>query len=147
MTEAANPPAPKLTQDQVDQAYRMFYGDGMSVGEIAEALGCWSIYDLTPWLTASTTAVWREAQADARIRVDELIDLVGRLETRIGDLRDEKATLQLRLSRTGRRGRIAEARAETEALRATLARVAAALGVPEDADLPAEAARIAAGKA
>ncbi len=146
MPAGGAPPGQRLAQEQVDRAYRMYYGDGKNLGEIVEALGCGSVYALSPWLTAASTAIWREAQADARIRVDELLDMVGRLETRIGDLRDEKATLQLRLSRTGRRGRIAEARAEAEALRATLARVAVALGVPENADLPAEAARMAAGE-
>lgn len=132
-----------LTQDQVDRAYRMYYGEGRNLGEIVEALGCGSVYALTPWLTAPGMAIAREARADARIQVDELIERTERLQSRIGDLRDEKATLEARLSRTGRRGRVAEARAEAEALRERLAGVAEALGVPEDADLPAEAARLA----
>ncbi len=35
----------------LDEAWKLFYGDGMTLGEIAKKLGC-GIYDLSPWLTA-----------------------------------------------------------------------------------------------
>lgn len=50
----------RLSQEQIDRAYRMFYGDGMNLAQIMEALGC-GLYDLSPWLTRAAINIAREA--------------------------------------------------------------------------------------
>lgn len=52
-------------------AYRLFYGEGLSLGEVAGRLGC-GIYDLSPWLGAPAAAIARQAAADERSRTDPL---------------------------------------------------------------------------
>lgn len=48
-----------LTEEQINRAYRLFYGDGMMLGQIKEAIGC-SIYDLHPWLLEPAKRILRE---------------------------------------------------------------------------------------
>ncbi|OJW21212.1 MAG: hypothetical protein BGO49_24680 [Planctomycetales bacterium 71-10] len=47
-------------EHRVKTAYKLFYGDGLSLGEVAEQLHC-SIYDLSPWLTAAATRMALDA--------------------------------------------------------------------------------------
>lgn len=55
----------KLTEAQVDAAYRMFYGEGLNLGQVAERLGC-GIYTLSPWLYRAAMRIAREAVRDDR---------------------------------------------------------------------------------
>lgn len=55
---------PKLEQQQVDAAYRMFHGEGKDLGHIARELGC-EAGDLNPWLTASSANVAKDVKEDA----------------------------------------------------------------------------------
>ena len=54
----------RLEQAQVDMAYRLFYGDGKKLGEVAKELGC-GLYDLTPWLTAPIVRIVGDLAGDA----------------------------------------------------------------------------------
>jgi len=57
-----------LTSRQVDKAYRLFYGDGMTLRMVMQELGC-GLYDLTPWLTAPAGRIAAAAIEDERSRV------------------------------------------------------------------------------
>ena len=52
-----------LTQREVDKAYRLFYGEGMTLRMIMQELHC-GLYDLSPWLTAPAIRIAREAIKD-----------------------------------------------------------------------------------
>lgn len=47
-----------MTSAQISEAYRLFYGEGLTLGEVAERLGC-GLYDLSPWLySRAARAEW-----------------------------------------------------------------------------------------
>lgn len=49
-----------LTQRQIDMAYRLFYGEGMTLRMVMKELDC-GLYDLSPWLTAPAGRISAEA--------------------------------------------------------------------------------------
>ncbi|SFF22251.1 hypothetical protein [Methylobacterium sp. yr596] len=55
----------RLTDEQVNRAYRLFYGDEMSLREIMRELDC-GLYDLAPWLTAPASRIAAAAIAQDR---------------------------------------------------------------------------------
>ncbi|KMO21386.1 hypothetical protein SQ03_03260 [Methylobacterium platani JCM 14648] len=59
------PDATALTEDQTNRAYRLFYGEGMNLGQVAETLGC-GLYALTPWLTAPSLRIAEQAITDSK---------------------------------------------------------------------------------
>lgn len=85
----------KLTEDQINRAYRLYYGENKTLGEIVEALQC-SLYDLTPWLTAPGMAIAQNSREDVfeRIRMyrtacEDAIKLVeagGRMGERLTEI-------------------------------------------------------------
>lgn len=54
-----------LSEDQTNRAYRLFYGEGMNLGQVAETLGC-GLYALTPWLTAPSLRIAEQAITDSK---------------------------------------------------------------------------------
>lgn len=60
----------KLTEAQIDRAYRLYYGDGLSLGHIMAELGC-GLYDLSPWLTAPAARIAASAIQGERDRADQ----------------------------------------------------------------------------
>ncbi len=60
-----------LDDAQVGEAYRLFYGEGLTLGEVAEKLGC-GVYQLSPWLGAPAMAIAAQATSDERSRAKPL---------------------------------------------------------------------------
>lgn len=56
-----------LTQRQIDKAYRLFYGEGMTLRMVMQELSC-GLYDLSPWLTAPAMRISGAAIMDERSR-------------------------------------------------------------------------------
>ena len=57
----------KLEQSKVDMAFRMLYGDGKNLSQIAEEVGC-GVYDLSPWLLRAALEIKNQTQEDAAER-------------------------------------------------------------------------------
>lgn len=62
---AAETKGVKLTEAQVNRAYRLFYGEGMTLRMVMTELGC-DLYDLSPWLTTPAGRIPRAAIEDER---------------------------------------------------------------------------------
>ncbi|MBI1690485.1 hypothetical protein [Methylorubrum sp. DB1722] len=56
---------PWLSEEQVNRAYRLFYGEGLNLAEIMRELNC-GLYDLSPWLTAPALRIAAAAIEDER---------------------------------------------------------------------------------
>ena len=72
--------------DNLDTAWKLFYGDGLTLGEIAEKLGC-GIYDLSPWLTAPANRLamdgameWMARHEAATQEIERLRSLLRRID-------------------------------------------------------------------
>ncbi|MHC2090047.1 hypothetical protein [Methylobacterium sp. CM6244] len=57
-----------LTEAKANRAYRLFYGEGMTLRQVMHELGC-GLYDLPPWLTAPASRIAAAAIEDERERV------------------------------------------------------------------------------
>lgn len=84
-----------LTDEQVNRAYRLFYGEGKALGEIVADLRC-GIYDLSPWLTAPGMRIASDAAAAHKSHADYLFEQNQRLHT---DLTEAKRLLRRRTNR------------------------------------------------
>lgn len=63
-------PRSTLTERQIDRAYRLFYGEGMTLRMVMQELDC-GLYDLSPWLTAPAMRIASAAIADERKTISE----------------------------------------------------------------------------
>jgi hypothetical protein len=57
----------RLSEEQINRAFRLFYGEGLNLGAIAQDLGC-GLYDLSPWLAAPSLRIAQAAVDDERAR-------------------------------------------------------------------------------
>jgi hypothetical protein len=80
-----------LTDAQVDRAYRLFYGEGQSLGEVAATLGC-GVYALSPWLTAAGMRIASDAAASWKSHADHYFESSQKAH-------EENAELRMKLRR------------------------------------------------
>lgn len=58
----------KLSEAQINRAFRLFYGDGLPLRGVMQELGV-GLYELSPWLTAPALRIAEEAVRDERQRI------------------------------------------------------------------------------